>query len=120
VNASFMHIPHTRFRLWPNFEKRSVWTNENAEIPKVHPLSFHTRGRSPKDVAKSSASRAKFGSNKMLDPNFCRKAELFFSHSNIQNLTMDYFNILFQPKGFSSRHSLVQKSDASPLDLGIV
>ena len=33
---------------------------------------------------------------------------------------MDYFNILFQPKGFSSRHSLVQKSEASPLDLGIV
>ena len=37
-----------------------------------------------------------------------------------QRLQMDYFNIFFQPKGFSSRYSLVQKNDASPLDLGIV
>jgi hypothetical protein len=66
--------------------------------------------------AKSSASRAKFGSSKMLDPHFRREAKLFF-HSN---LTMHYFDILFQPKGFSSRHSLVQKSDASPLDLGTI
>ena len=36
--------------------------------------------------AKRSASRAKFGSSKMLDPNFRREAELFF-HSNIQNVT---------------------------------
>ena len=35
-------------------------------------------------------------------------------------LEPDYFNILFQPKGFYSQHSLVRKSDASPLDLGIV
>jgi hypothetical protein len=42
VNASFMHIPHTRFRLWPNFEKRSVWTNENVEMFKV-PLGLHTK-----------------------------------------------------------------------------
>jgi hypothetical protein len=62
--------------------------------------------------AKSSTSRAKFGSSKMLDPNFRREAEPF--------LIMDYFNILFQPKGFSSQHSLVHNSDASPLDLGIV
>jgi hypothetical protein len=40
-----------RFRLWPNFERRSVWTNENAKMPKVRPLGLHTRGRSPKDVA---------------------------------------------------------------------
>ena len=37
-----------------------------------------------------------------------------------QRLQVDYFNIKFQPKDFSSRHSLVEKSDASPLDLGIV
>jgi hypothetical protein len=34
--------------------------------------------------------------------------------------SLDYVNILFHPKDFSSRHSLVHKSDASPLDLGIV
>jgi hypothetical protein len=62
--------------------------------------------------AKSSTSRAKFGSSKMLDPNFRREAELF--------LTMDYFLKKIQPKGFSSRHSLVHEIDASPLDLGKV
>ena len=31
---------------------------------------------------------------------------------------MNYFNVLFEPKGFSSQQSLVQKSDASPLDFG--
>ena len=91
-------------------------------MAKVHPLGFHIRGRSPKNVAskraevttllesygaKSSTSRAKFGSSKMLDPNFRREAKLF--------LEADYFSILFQPKSFSSRHSLVWKSDASPL-----
>ena len=35
-------------------------------------------------------------------------------------MAVDYFNTFFQPKGYSSRHSLVQYSDASPLDLGIV
>jgi hypothetical protein len=44
-----------RFKLWPNFERRSVWTNENAEMPKVRPLNLHTRGRSPKDVASNRA-----------------------------------------------------------------
>ena len=39
------------FRLWPTFERRSVWTNQNAEMPKVRPLGLHTRGRTPKDVA---------------------------------------------------------------------
>ena len=48
----------------------------------------------------------------MLDPNFCREAELF--------LEAIYFNKIVEPKGFSSRHSLVLKSDASPLNLGIV
>ena len=36
--------------------------------------------------AKSSASQAKFGSSKMLNPNFRREAENIF-HLNIQNLT---------------------------------
>ena len=62
--------------------------------------------------AKSSASRAKFGLPKILDPNFRQEAELC--------LEADYFNILFEPKGFSSRHGLVRKRDASPLDSGIV
>jgi hypothetical protein len=39
--------------------------------------------------AKSSASRAKFGSSKMLDPNFRREAELFFSLNN-QSLTRSW------------------------------
>ena len=65
----------------------------NTEMPKVCPIGLHTGGRSPKDVAskraqvatllgsygaKSSASRAKFGPNKMLDPNFRPETELFF------------------------------------------
>ena len=45
-------------------------------------------------------------------PNFRREAELF--------LEADYFKILSEPKGLSSRHSLVWKSDASPLNLGLV
>jgi hypothetical protein len=61
--------------------------------------------------AKSLASRAKFGSNKMLDPNFRQEAELF--------LIVDYFNILFSPKA-SPLDIMVQKSNVSPLDLGIV
>jgi hypothetical protein len=44
-----------RFRLWPNFERRSVWTNENVEMSKVRPLGLHTRGRSPKAVASKRA-----------------------------------------------------------------
>jgi hypothetical protein len=44
-----------RFRLWPNFERRRVWTNENVELPKVRPLGLHTRGRNPKDVASKRA-----------------------------------------------------------------
>ena len=37
-----------------------------------------------------------------------------------QRLQVDFFNILFQPKGLSSQHTLVQKSDTSPLNFGIV
>jgi hypothetical protein len=37
-----------------------------------------------------------------------------------QRLHVDYLNVFIQPKGLSSRHSLVQKSDASPLNLGIM
>ena len=96
------------------------------KMPKVRSLGLHTNGQSPKDVAskraqvatllgsygaRSSASRAHFGSSKMLDPNFRREAELCFHH-NIQNLKesrrrlqVDYFNIIFfMPK-------------ASPLDI---
>ena len=90
---------HTMAKL--NFERRSVWANGNAEMPKVRPLSLHTRSRCPKDVA-----------SKMLDPNFRREPNFFLETS--------YFNILFQPTGLSSRHSLVRKSDASPLNLGTV
>ena len=117
------HMYHTyvrmlkgQFRLWPNFERRSVWTNENVELPKVRPLGLHTRGRSPKGVPpkepRCNTFRKlwcqEFGlSSKILNPHFCREAELFFS-KNIQNLTLANFNILFQPKRFSSRlgHSL--------------
>ena len=35
----------------PNFVRPPIWINENAEMPKVRPLGFHTRGQSPKDVA---------------------------------------------------------------------
>ena len=44
-----------RFRQWPNFERRSVWTNENTEMPKVRPLGIHTRGQSSKGVASERA-----------------------------------------------------------------
>jgi len=59
IHVDFISILHLdtlgRFRLWPNFERRSVWTNENAKMPKVRPLGLHTRGRSPKDVASKRA-----------------------------------------------------------------
>ena len=44
-----------RFTLWPNFERRSISTNENAEMPKVRPLGLHTRDRSLKDVVSKRA-----------------------------------------------------------------
>ena len=51
----FHEVTKGRFRQWPNFERRSVWTNENAEMSKVRPLGLHTRGQSPKDVASKRA-----------------------------------------------------------------
>ena len=51
--------------------------------PPKEPRRQHFLGS---DGAKSLASQAKFGSSKMLDPNFRREAKKNF-HSNIQNLT---------------------------------
>ena len=103
-----------RFTLWPNFERRSVWINENAEMPKVRPLDFTLeaevqRMSPPKEPRwqhflelmaprvwphEPSLGRAKCSTQTSVE-----RPNLFLKN--------DYFNIYFQPKGFSSRHSLV-------------
>ena len=39
------------FILCPNFERPSVWTNENSEMSKVQPLGLYTKGKSSNDIA---------------------------------------------------------------------
>jgi len=112
-------------KLWE--EKRlDQWKCRNVQSPSSRPS--HQRAKSKgrrlqKSLGGSTSRklwRQEFGlSSKMLNPNFYREAK----HFSIEIFKIWQWIILifiFQPKGFSSWHSLVQKSDASPLDLGIV
>ena len=126
TNSTSSSVTKGCFTLWPKFERRSVWTNENAEMPKVVLLVFTLKAEvqrmsPPNEPRWQHFWEIKAPRVRPLEPSLGRaKCSTQISSRGWTFLEANYFNINSQPKGFSSRHSLVRKSDASPLHLGIV